>query len=49
MTVYFAEYAWTGGAVARDVRIEVADGTITAVTAGAERDGSSENRRVGSA
>jgi formiminoglutamate deiminase len=29
---YFAEYAWVDGAVARDVRIEVAGGRFTAVT-----------------
>ena len=32
---YFAEYAWVGGAVARDVRIDVSDGRFTAVTPGA--------------
>ena len=31
---WFAEYAWVGGAVARDVHLEVADGRFTAVTAG---------------
>ncbi|MDY7085761.1 MAG: formimidoylglutamate deiminase [Actinomycetota bacterium] len=35
MTAYFAPYAWTGGAVAHNVRIEVADGVITAVSADA--------------
>jgi formiminoglutamate deiminase len=29
---FFAEYAWVGGAVARNVRIEVAGGRFTAVT-----------------
>ncbi|WP_436523225.1 formimidoylglutamate deiminase [Actinoplanes sp. HUAS TT8] len=33
MTVYLAEYAWVDGAVARDVRIEVADGLFTTVSA----------------
>ncbi len=32
MTVYFAPYAWTGGRLARNVRIEVRDGVITKVT-----------------
>ncbi|MBM2618849.1 formimidoylglutamate deiminase [Actinoplanes sp. LDG1-06] len=32
MTVYFAPYAWTGGTLARNVHIEVADGVITAVS-----------------
>jgi formiminoglutamate deiminase len=37
--VYHCEYAWLGGDVAaRDVRIEVADGAITAVTADAAPD-----------
>ncbi|WP_250000925.1 formimidoylglutamate deiminase [Actinoplanes sp. M2I2] len=31
MTVYSASYAWTGGRLARDVRIEVHDGVITGV------------------
>ncbi|GIE52411.1 formimidoylglutamate deiminase [Amorphoplanes nipponensis] len=31
---YFAEYAWVDGAVARDVRIDVAGGRFTAVTPG---------------
>lgn len=39
MTVYFAEYAWTGGRVARNVRVETAGGVITAVTADADRSG----------
>ncbi|MBL7260546.1 formimidoylglutamate deiminase [Paractinoplanes lichenicola] len=33
MTAYFAPYAWTGGTLARNVHIEVADGIITAVAA----------------
>ncbi|MGK5681113.1 formimidoylglutamate deiminase [Actinoplanes sp. URMC 104] len=41
MTVHFAEYAWTGGRLARDVSIEVTDGVITAVTTGAQRSGTS--------
>ncbi len=32
---YFAPYAWLGGAVVRDVRIEIEDGRFTAVTPGA--------------
>ncbi|WP_250035644.1 formimidoylglutamate deiminase [Paractinoplanes maris] len=32
MTVYFAEYAWTSGRLARNVRIDVHDGVITAIT-----------------
>jgi formiminoglutamate deiminase len=32
MTTFFAPYAWTGGRLARDVRIDVSDGTIDAVT-----------------
>jgi len=32
---YFAQYAWVGGTVARDVRIEIEDGRFTAVTPGA--------------
>ncbi|GAA3913101.1 formimidoylglutamate deiminase [Actinoplanes auranticolor] len=32
---YFARYAWIGGAVVRDVRIEIEDGRFTAVTPGA--------------
>ncbi len=36
---YHLEFAWLGGATAqRDVRVEIADGTITAVTAGAAAD-----------
>ncbi|GIE95720.1 formimidoylglutamate deiminase [Paractinoplanes rishiriensis] len=35
MSAYFAEYAFLGGQIARDVRIEVADGVVSAVTAGA--------------
>ncbi|MBX6748158.1 MAG: formimidoylglutamate deiminase [Micromonosporaceae bacterium] len=31
---YHAEYAWVGGGVARDVRIDVADGRVTAVVPG---------------
>ncbi|WP_433375417.1 formimidoylglutamate deiminase [Actinoplanes sp. CA-142083] len=34
MTAYQAEYAWVGGAVARDVRIEVERGIFTAVSRG---------------
>ena len=32
MTTFHSRYAWTGGRLARDVRIDVADGLITAVT-----------------
>jgi len=39
MTVYFAEYAWTGGRIARNVRVEVADGVLTAITADAAGSG----------
>jgi formiminoglutamate deiminase len=40
MTRYHAEYAWLGGDTAdREVRIEVADGRITAVQPGAPPDG----------
>ncbi|MBU2669681.1 formimidoylglutamate deiminase [Actinoplanes bogorensis] len=31
MTTFFSPYVWTGGALARNVTIEVADGVITAV------------------
>ncbi|MEU8235318.1 formimidoylglutamate deiminase [Actinoplanes sp. NPDC048967] len=31
---YFAQYAWVGGTVARDVRIEIEDGRFAAVTPG---------------
>src|SRR5690349_3023446 len=34
MTVYFAPLAWVDGAIARDVRIETADGVFTKVTPG---------------
>ncbi|MBG0563041.1 formimidoylglutamate deiminase [Actinoplanes aureus] len=33
---YFAEHAWVGGRVERDVLIEITDGRFTAVTPGAE-------------
>ncbi|WP_328465688.1 formimidoylglutamate deiminase [Actinoplanes sp. NBC_00393] len=36
---YFAEHAWVGSRVERDVLIEVADGRFTAVTPGAAPDG----------
>ena len=36
---YFAEHAWIGGRVERDVAIEVADGRFTAVTPGAAAGG----------
>jgi formiminoglutamate deiminase len=39
MTSFFAEFAWVDGAVARDVRLDVADGRFTAVTPGAPTDG----------
>jgi formiminoglutamate deiminase len=39
MTAFFAEYAWVGGAVARDVRVDVAGGRFTAVTPGGPVDG----------
>ena len=39
MSVLHAEHAWVGDRAARDVRIEVADGRITAVTPGAPATG----------
>ena len=39
MTAFSAEYAWVDGAVARDVRLDMAGGRFTAVTAGAPADG----------
>ncbi len=39
MTVFFAEYAFLAGAVARNVQIEVVDGRFTAVTPDAEKTG----------
>ncbi|HEY7273371.1 MAG TPA: formimidoylglutamate deiminase [Actinoplanes sp.] len=35
MTAFFADYGWIDGGVARDVRLDVADGRFTAVSAGA--------------
>jgi cytosine/adenosine deaminase-related metal-dependent hydrolase len=34
MTAFHAEYAWVGGGVARDLRLDVEAGRFTAVTAG---------------
>ena len=39
MTSFFADYAWIDGAVARDVRLDVAGGRFTAVTPGGAADG----------